>query len=100
MSTQDFREKLGLALLRFDRLEHEKHLNSKSSRPYPYNYYAMGIYLRRADEVAISVCNGADIRSELLTNFNGKLQKYLLKWFKLAPLAKDEYNSVEALKAR
>lgn len=61
---------LDQALIRYDRLQ--------STRRH-YNPHALGIYLRRADDVAVAVAAGGDLRAEVVAAFTDRLRDFVLK---------------------
>jgi len=68
------------AVTQFDRMqEHVHRINPKRY----YNQYALGIYLRRVDDVVQAVNKGANLKDTLSLAYNGALLSFLLKHFKL-----------------
>ena len=61
---------LDQALVRYDRLQSGKR---------HYNPYALGIYLRRADEVRADYVKGTPLAEALTRGFTDRLRDYLLR---------------------
>jgi hypothetical protein len=72
MSTESFRDELGIAVTRFDR--------KQETRPH-HNPYALGLYLIAADRAADAYSRGTNLIDSLYLVFNGALLIHLRNWF-------------------
>jgi hypothetical protein len=67
---QTLRDKLNHAVTAYDRRRQGKR---------DYNFYALGLYLRRVDECCAQIDAGADAQTVLSQGFNDRLRDCVLK---------------------
>jgi len=68
----NIRQQLAHVVTRYDRKRYGKR---------GYNPYALGLYLKRSDEVAEQVAKGADLEAAIRSGFNDRLRDHVLKSF-------------------
>ena len=76
-NAQGLRVALSHALTRFDRLEEAKAIENPKRNS--HNVYALGIYLRRLDDVMEEIEAGSSLARALYDNFNDRLLTFMEK---------------------
>lgn len=67
------RDDLSHAVTQYDRAQ----LNKRN-----YNVYALGLYLRRVDEIVFDIAEGETLGACIRAGFSGSLQSYVLKYMR------------------
>lgn len=75
--TNDIKSALVTAATRYDRAEAEK--AQRNPRRHHHNFYALGMYLNRVDDILRDIAAGADPSAAIIAGTHGALRTALLK---------------------